>query len=71
MLSSCHIFSAPGTDIWGNSIPRIGVPHKLSSDVVNSYEMYEPPLVAIPPPLPDAPVYVPPYRAQNDEDADG
>ena len=43
---------------------------KLHPDVVNSYEMYVPPLVAIPPPPPDAPVFVPPYHAQNDEDAD-
>ena len=63
--------------VLGNKVPIYG-PYlqtlfntKLSSDVIDSYEMYEPPLVAIPPPLPDAPVYVSPYRAQNDEDRDG
>ena len=33
--------------------------------------MYVPPLIAIPAPPPDAPVYVPQYRGQNEEDEDG
>ena len=44
---------------------------KLSPEVIESYEMYVPTLIAIPPPPPDAPVYVPQYRGQNDEDEDG
>ena len=42
---------------------------KLHPDVVNKYKLFEPPLVALHPAPPDAPIYVPSSRAQIDDEA--